>query len=84
MVDDNEYEYEVVLQENQSINDDDEVIEEEDDDIEIGDDIDSDEMKIPGKHWQKLINTDDKRSILFLADYFGKRFQNTDFTFFLI
>ena len=51
MVDDNEYEYEVVLQENQSINEDDEVIEEEDDDIEIGDDIDSDEMKIPGKHW---------------------------------
>ena len=42
-VDDNEYEDEVVIQENQFINDEDEVIEEEDDDIENRDDIDSDE-----------------------------------------
>ena len=43
MVDDNEYEDEVVINENQSINDEDEVIEEEDYDIENREDIDSDE-----------------------------------------
>ena len=35
----------------------------------------------PGNYWQKLVNTDDKRSILFLDDYRGNRFQNTEFTF---
>ena len=36
----------------------------------------------PGKHWTKLVNTDDKRSILFPDDYYGNRFQNTEFLFF--
>ena len=36
---------------------------------------------IPGKYWKKLVNTDDRRSILFLANYPGKRFKNTDFPF---
>ena len=33
----------------------------------------------PGKYWQKLVNTDDERSILFPDDYRGKRFKNTEF-----
>ena len=35
----------------------------------------------PGKYWQKLVNTDDERSILFPDDYRGKRFKNTEFPF---
>ena len=36
----------------------------------------------PGKYWQKLVNTDEKRSILFPDDYHGTRFENNDFPFF--
>ena len=36
----------------------------------------------PGKQWQKLVNIDDKRSILLSGDYRGKRFQNTEFPVF--
>ena len=36
----------------------------------------------PGKYCQKLVNTDDKKSILFLDDYRCKRSQNTEFPFF--
>ena len=36
----------------------------------------------PGNYWQRLVNTDDKRSILFPGDYHGNRFQNTEFPFF--
>ena len=35
-----------------------------------------------GKYWHKLVNTDDKRSILFPGNYHGLRFENTDFPFF--
>ena len=35
-----------------------------------------------GKYWQKLVNTDDKRSILFPDDYHGSRFGHNDFQFF--
>ena len=35
-----------------------------------------------GKYWQKLVNTDDKRSILFTDNYHGSRFENNDFPFF--
>ena len=35
-----------------------------------------------GNYWHKLVNTDDKRSILFPGNYHGLRFENTDFPFF--
>ena len=35
-----------------------------------------------GKYCQKLVNTDDKRSILFPDNYHGSRFVNNDFPFF--
>ena len=36
----------------------------------------------PGKYWQKLVNIDEKRSILFPDDYHGTRLENNDFPFF--
>ena len=35
----------------------------------------------PGKYWQKLVNTDDKRNIPFPDSYHGKRFEKSDIPF---
>ena len=35
----------------------------------------------PGNYWKKLVNTDEKRSIIFPDDYHGTRFENNYFPF---
>ena len=37
-----------------------------------------------GNYWQKLVNTDNKRSICFSGNYHGSRFECNDFPFFNI
>ena len=37
-----------------------------------------------GNYWQKLVNTDDKKSILFPGNYHGSRFECNDFPFFIL
>ena len=34
-----------------------------------------------GKYWQKLVNTDEKRSIIFSDDHDGSRYENNNFPF---
>ena len=39
-------------------------------------------IKQGSKYWQKLVNTDDKRSIIFPDNYHGSRFECNDFPLF--
>ena len=38
----------------------------------------------PKKYWQKLVNTDNKRSIIFSGNYYAKRFRNEDIPFHIV